>query len=73
MKLADYLKATDTRPSAFAAKVGCPPSTITRILRNERSPGLELMARIRAASEGKVSANDFLPTGQVQASSEASA
>lgn len=62
MKLAAYLKAKNMTPSAFADAAGVPASTITRLLRGERSNiGIELMARIAEASEGHVLPNDFLP------------
>ncbi|MFC6772559.1 helix-turn-helix domain-containing protein [Methylobacterium gregans] len=38
MDLAAYLSERKIRPAAFAAEIGVPPSTITRILRGERDP-----------------------------------
>ena len=67
MKLADYLTANDIRPSAFAAQVGVPASTIIRLLKGERpSTGLELLAKIAAATNGKVMPNDFLETYEME-------
>lgn len=60
MTLAQYLAAIDKKPSVFAAELGVPASTITRILKGERSPGLDLMRRIREHTEGSVSPNDFV-------------
>ncbi len=73
MKLAAYLESTGVKPSAFARRIGCPPSTITRILRDERSPGIGLMSRIREATDGQVSFEDFMEAPRVAPSSEAAA
>lgn len=40
--------------------IGVAPSTITRILKGERSPGLDLMAKIKAGTRGRVKAEDWL-------------
>jgi transcriptional regulator with XRE-family HTH domain len=61
MTLHEYLSSRDLKPSAFAAEIGVPASTITRILNGERSPGLELMRVIRDKTAGAVTPNDFLP------------
>lgn len=61
MKLSDYLAAREMKASAFAAILEVEPSTVTRLLRGERSPSLSLIQRIREATEGKVSFDDFLP------------
>lgn len=58
MKLADYLEATELKPSAFARKAGVPASTISRILAGKRS-GLKVAAKIKAATEGEVTADDL--------------
>lgn len=59
MKLADYISEKQTTASRLAGEVGVPVSTITRLLRGERRPGIELVARITAATGGAVSAEDF--------------
>ncbi len=61
MKLSHYLDEKSLNASAFAAVVGVEPSTVTRLLRGERAPSLALAARIREATGGKVTADDFLP------------
>lgn len=61
MKLADYLDKHKIRPSVFAATIGTPASTITRLLKGERSPGVDLLAKIADATKGRVTPNDFLP------------
>ena len=64
MKLADYISEKQTTASRLAGEVGVPVSTITRLLRGERRPGIELVARITAATNGAVSAEDFFPAPQ---------
>lgn len=64
MRLTEYLAANSLKPSAFAAKVGVPASTILRILNRERDPGLELLTKIMAATNGAVTPNDFIPEKQ---------
>jgi len=59
MKLETYLSERDIKPSAFAVEIGVAPSTITRILRGERSPGFDLVMRIQRATEGSVRAEDW--------------
>ena len=61
MKLAEYISEKQTTASRIAGEVGVPVSTITRLLRGERRPGIELVARIAAATNGAVAAEDFFP------------
>jgi transcriptional regulator with XRE-family HTH domain len=61
MKLAAYLKDTDQTYRQFAAKLGCDAAQVNRWANGRRSPTLEMCARIRAATGGRVSADDFLP------------
>jgi plasmid maintenance system antidote protein VapI len=60
MKLEQYLKENDIKPVAFAASIDVAPSTITRILRRERTPQIDLIAKIKAATGGQVTMEDFL-------------
>lgn len=60
MKLEQYLTDKQIRPVAFAASIGVAPSTITRILRGERSPGIELIAKIKEETGGEVAFEDWL-------------
>lgn len=62
MKLADFLKAENLLPSVFAVRLGTPASTVTRLLNGERSPGLDLLAKIKQATDGKVTPDDFMPS-----------
>lgn len=59
MKLAQYLSEKKATASQFARELGVPVSTVTRLLRAERRPGIELVARIAAATNGAVTAEDF--------------
>ncbi len=59
MDLAQYLNSSKQRASELAAAVGCETSTITRILRGERRPSINLAARIERATGGKVTIRDF--------------
>ena len=60
MTLADFLTEASLNASDFATQLGCETSTVTRILRGERKPSLELALRIERVSEGKVKPNDFM-------------
>jgi len=59
MKLAAYLQENNLTPSAFAARIGSPASTVTRLLRGERSPGINLLMKIKVATHGAVTPDDF--------------
>lgn len=59
MNLTQYLAQAEKSASELAAAIGCETSTITRIMRGERRPSINLAARIEAATDGKVSIKDF--------------
>lgn len=59
MKLDQYLRENGKTPSAFAAEIAVPASTITRLLAKERSPRLDLLVRIKVGTGGAVTPNDF--------------
>jgi len=61
MTLQEYLSQNEIPPSRLADKAGVPASTISRILSGDRKPGLEVMKKIMAATDGNVTPNDFLP------------
>lgn len=60
MTLAEYLISKGISPTKFAAEVGVPASTITRILNGERMPRLETIQKIVAETHGDVTINDFI-------------
>ncbi len=59
MKLEQYLKENDLKPSTFAARVGVSASTITRLLKGERGIGFKVLKAISEGTEGAVTAEDF--------------
>lgn len=73
MKLDRYLFDKGQKPAAFAAEIGVAPSTITRLLKGERSPRLPLIALIEARTDGAVTARDFMPSANVRAQPEQAA
>jgi DNA-binding MarR family transcriptional regulator len=60
MTLLEYLTLHEMPPSRLAEKLGVPPTTISRVLKRERKPGLLLMKKIMEATDGQVTPNDFL-------------
>ena len=46
--LREYFERVNERPSAFAKRLGVEPSTVTRIMRGERRPSVELVKRIES-------------------------
>lgn len=64
MTLDRFLSLSNTLPSQFAARIGVSASTITRIVRGERRPNLETLQKIVRATEGAVTADDFMLPGR---------
>jgi transcriptional regulator with XRE-family HTH domain len=60
MTLSEFLTDAELKPSVFAERLGVAPSTITRLLKRERKPGLDLAIRISDATGGKVTPQDIL-------------
>lgn len=60
MTLTEYLAANNLTASAFAERLDVPPSTVIRLIKGERSPRLELLRKIMAATDGEVTPNDFV-------------
>ncbi|MFE1598216.1 helix-turn-helix domain-containing protein [Methylobacterium sp. ID0610] len=60
MDLAAYLSEHDLKPANFAARIGVPASTITRILRGERDPRGATIRKIVEGTGGLVTAADLL-------------
>jgi DNA-binding transcriptional regulator YdaS (Cro superfamily) len=61
MTLSEYLAHHQTSASRFAKTLQVPASTITRLLKMERRPGIELVARIESATDGIVSRHELRP------------
>ncbi len=59
MKLETYLSENHIHPATVAAEICVAPSTITRLLKGERSPRLDLIMAIKDKTGGQVTADDF--------------
>jgi len=55
-----YFDRTKSNPARLAAQMGCAPSTITRMLKGERRANTDMAQRVEAATEGGITAVDFL-------------
>jgi DNA-binding transcriptional regulator YdaS (Cro superfamily) len=60
MKLADWLKKTNTRRRAFAKKIGVQPSVVSDYCKGRYCPGPRRAEAIIRETGGEVTANDFL-------------
>ncbi|WP_183921586.1 helix-turn-helix transcriptional regulator [Sphingomonas sp. BK069] len=61
MRLSAFLELPGQRATDIARKCGVAVSTITRVAKGEKRPSMDLAEKIRAATNGAVSADDFLP------------
>lgn len=61
MGLAEWMSSADLTDQKLAELVGVDRSTITRVRRGDTRPSWELAAKIKEASSGVVTADDFLP------------
>lgn len=57
--LTDYLDTKTETQSAFAARAGLSNSTLSRLLKGRIPPSPEVVEKVRAATEGEVTANDL--------------
>lgn len=62
MKLREYISAQRLTTAEFAKQAGASERAVIKWMRGERIPRPEMMARISAATKGKVTANDFFGT-----------
>jgi len=60
-KLREYRISLGLSQADLAASVGVQKATISRIEKGKRTPSMGLVARIVEASDGALSADDFLP------------
>jgi transcriptional regulator with XRE-family HTH domain len=60
MQLATWLSKNKMTNTEFARKVGVVPSYVTAILSRKIWPSREVMKRIVAATDGRVTPNDLL-------------
>lgn len=59
-QIAAYFKSSKETPSSLAAKCGVAHSTITRALRGERHPSVGLAQKVEKATNGEVTAKEFM-------------
>lgn len=60
MTLQAYLKLAGKTEAAFAREIGVYQSSVWRWVRGERTPNPQTLRRISVATEGAVTANDFI-------------
>ena len=61
MTLDQYLAKSNIRNAEFAAAVSASEATISRLRSGKQTPSYGLVRRIVAATNGAVTANDFMP------------
>lgn len=61
MKLADWMSQKSFDDDEVAALLGTDRATVSRIRREVNKPSWPLAAKIKAATDGSVTADDFLP------------
>jgi len=55
-----YFRDTGDTPAALAQRIGRSPSTITRAIKGQRNPSLNLARDIERGSAGRLPAADFI-------------
>jgi transcriptional regulator with XRE-family HTH domain len=60
--LAKFSSENNISIAAIAEKAGVSRMTIYRLMKGEQNATIDLLTRVSAATGGKVTANDFLPT-----------
>lgn len=63
MTLTEYMTANQVTSVALAAELGVSHSTVLRWASGTMSPPMRRIPAIQAATEGKVTAQDFVPVG----------
>lgn len=64
MKLETYLSEHELTDEAFAALINRNQSTVSRLKRGVTRPDWQTLAAIANATDGAVTANDFMPVPQ---------
>jgi transcriptional regulator with XRE-family HTH domain len=67
MKLDRYLSERSLSARALARQLDVSESYLSRLLSGERGPSLAMAHRIREATGGAVTADDFLPASEAAA------
>lgn len=62
MKLAEYLELNEIKRTDFAEKIGKSQSYITQLCQGQIWPSHDVMVAIFEATDGQVTANDFIKT-----------
>ena len=62
MRLTNFLDLPGQNATEIARRCNVAVSTITRVAKGEKKPSLGLIEKIRNATRGAVTADDFLPT-----------
>lgn len=60
MKLKTYLEMLNMSGATFAEKIKVSPSMVSLLIKGDRKPSLALLLKIMMATEGKVTATDFM-------------
>jgi DNA-binding transcriptional regulator YdaS (Cro superfamily) len=61
MRLSDYLAREALTAAEFGRRIGRGKSAVSRWAKGERIPDRESMGKIKRATGGRVTANDFYP------------
>ena len=62
MKLGTYLSTAKVTPAQIASKIGVSEKAVVHWVAGNRTPRPKQMVKIIAATNGAVTANDFLPS-----------
>lgn len=73
MRLTDYLDAHSITDAEFGSRIGLSQPQVSKLRRGKHWPQRETMERIREATGGAVTADDFLPPLPTPANSDAPA
>ena len=60
MPLAEWIRAQGVTQRAVARQLGVSPSTLSRLLKGERSPSASLMRRVYELTRGEVTPMDLV-------------
>lgn len=66
MKLADYLAKHQISQTAFARLIEASQVAVSRYASGRRMPGRDRLLKIREATGGEVTANDFVEVGAAE-------
>lgn len=59
MTLHDFLTERKLKPTHFADMIGVAPSTVIRWVKGDRTPTVDFLMKIKAATSGTVNVEDF--------------